>query len=431
MWELRGAGDSVGARVTVIATGVPPGLGEPVFDRLDADIASAHDGHQRGQGGGDRRRRPRGRRSAAASIAMSSRRRASPATTPAACWAAYPPARRSWCTAPQADLEHPGAGAHDRPRRRARRGRDHRAPRSVRGPAGDADRRGDAGDRADGPLPAPSRAEHGRQVRDPGHLSRAAAGTKNEQGRWRRFQGRGGGGHGTGRGDHDRGARGAQLSVKELYALASERSLGKSVIPRQAQSVGKLADFDFSGRIGLFSPGGEVSRSTRRRRRRPGAWSSTTPPSSATWMTCRWSSRRSTPSDRPIPNRGIIANPNCSTIQMLVVLKPLHDVAIVEHINVATYQSVSGAGREAISELATQIGRPPQRPGPGQGRCHPGPDRLQLRAADRSLRGKRLHPRGDEDGPGRRARSSARRPSGSIPPPCGCRSSTDIPRRCT
>ena len=52
--------------------------------------------------------------------------------------------------------------------------------------------------------------------------------------------------------------------------------------------------------------------------------------------------------------RGIIANPNCSTIQMLVALKPIHDAAGIERINVATYQSVSGAGREAVDELAIQ-----------------------------------------------------------------------------
>jgi aspartate-semialdehyde dehydrogenase len=52
--------------------------------------------------------------------------------------------------------------------------------------------------------------------------------------------------------------------------------------------------------------------------------------------------------------RGIIANPNCSTIQMLVALKPLHDAAHIERINVATYQSVSGAGKEAVDELAEQ-----------------------------------------------------------------------------
>jgi aspartate-semialdehyde dehydrogenase len=52
--------------------------------------------------------------------------------------------------------------------------------------------------------------------------------------------------------------------------------------------------------------------------------------------------------------RRIIANPNCSTIQMLVALKPLHDAAGIERINVATYQSVSGAGKEAVDELAEQ-----------------------------------------------------------------------------
>ena len=54
---------------------------------------------------------------------------------------------------------------------------------------------------------------------------------------------------------------------------------------------------------------------------------------------------------------GIVANPNCSTIQMMVVLKPLHDAAGIARINVATYQSVSGAGREAVDELATQSGQ--------------------------------------------------------------------------
>jgi aspartate-semialdehyde dehydrogenase len=52
--------------------------------------------------------------------------------------------------------------------------------------------------------------------------------------------------------------------------------------------------------------------------------------------------------------RGIIANPNCSTIQMVVALKPIHDAVGIERINVATYQSVSGAGREAVEELAQQ-----------------------------------------------------------------------------
>ncbi len=95
IWKMRGAGDSIGARVTVVASGVPPGLGEPVFDRLDADIAhalmsiNAVKAVELGAGV----------RAAAAARQRASRRaharRAFAATTPAACWAASPPARTS------------------------------------------------------------------------------------------------------------------------------------------------------------------------------------------------------------------------------------------------------------------------------------------------------------------------------------------------
>src|SRR5260221_1146653 len=54
------------------------------------------------------------------------------------------------------------------------------------------------------------------------------------------------------------------------------------------------------------------------------------------------------------PKRNIIANPNCSTIQMVVALKPLHDLARIKRVVVATYQSVSGAGKEAMDELFNQ-----------------------------------------------------------------------------
>ena len=98
IWKIREAGDSIGARVTVVATGVPPGLGEPVFDRLDADIAHAMMGINAvkaveiGAGtrcGGAARQRASRRAHA---------RRASRATTPAASSAASPPARTSSCT---------------------------------------------------------------------------------------------------------------------------------------------------------------------------------------------------------------------------------------------------------------------------------------------------------------------------------------------
>ena len=54
-------------------------------------------------------------------------------------------------------------------------------------------------------------------------------------------------------------------------------------------------------------------------------------------------------------NRGIIANPNCSTIQMVVALKPIHDAARIKRVVVSTYQSVSGAGRKAMEELSQQV----------------------------------------------------------------------------
>ena len=71
MDELRKAGDSCGARIDVMARNVPVGLGEPLFDKLDADIALRDDGHQRGQGRRDRRRLSRASRSAARRTATS------------------------------------------------------------------------------------------------------------------------------------------------------------------------------------------------------------------------------------------------------------------------------------------------------------------------------------------------------------------------
>jgi aspartate-semialdehyde dehydrogenase len=148
-----------------------------------------------------------------------------------------------------------------------------------------------------------------------------------------------------------------KFPIKQLFALASERSLGKSVSFRGKHlAVANLADFDFSQvDIGLFSPGGEVSREYAPKAAAAGC------------VVIDNTSEFRYFDDVPLvvpevnpqtiaqyTNRGIIANPNCSTIQMLVVLKPIHDLAGIEHINVATYQSVSGAGREAITELATQ-----------------------------------------------------------------------------
>jgi aspartate-semialdehyde dehydrogenase len=145
--------------------------------------------------------------------------------------------------------------------------------------------------------------------------------------------------------------------VSELYPLASNRSLGKTVqLKGKSYPVIDVETFDFSkADIGLFSAGAEVSA-----KYAPIA-------AAAGCVVIDNTSQFRYQDDIPLVvpevnpkdialfrNHGIIANPNCSTIQMLVALKPLHDAAGITRINVATYQSVSGAGKEAVDELAQQ-----------------------------------------------------------------------------
>jgi aspartate-semialdehyde dehydrogenase len=145
--------------------------------------------------------------------------------------------------------------------------------------------------------------------------------------------------------------------VSELHLLASSRSLGKSVQFRgKSYGVDDLASFDFSrADIGLFSAGAEVSREYAPKAAAAGCV--------VIDNTSEFRYQDDIPLVVPEVNahaigrykaRGIIANPNCSTIQMLVALKPIHDAVGIERINVATYQSVSGAGKEAVAELAQQ-----------------------------------------------------------------------------
>jgi aspartate-semialdehyde dehydrogenase len=145
--------------------------------------------------------------------------------------------------------------------------------------------------------------------------------------------------------------------VSELYPLASNRSVGKTVPFRgKSYPVDDLAEFDFSkADIGLFSAGGEISREFAPKAAAAGCI--------VIDNTSEFRYQDDIPLVIPEVNRhaiaqyktrGIIANPNCSTIQMLVVLKPIHDAVGIERINVATYQSVSGAGKEAVEELASQ-----------------------------------------------------------------------------
>lgn len=145
--------------------------------------------------------------------------------------------------------------------------------------------------------------------------------------------------------------------VGTLYPLASSRSAGKKIEFRGSYvTVEDLETFDFSkAQIGLFSPGASVS--------------AVFAPKAAAAGCVVIDNTSQFRYDDDIPlvvpevnpqaiagykSRGIIANPNCSTIQMLVALKPIHDAVGITRINVATYQAVSGAGKEAIEELSTQ-----------------------------------------------------------------------------
>lgn len=150
-----------------------------------------------------------------------------------------------------------------------------------------------------------------------------------------------------------------EFPVGKLYPLASSRSAGEPIMFKNRPVLVEDAEnFDFSKvKIAFFSAGGEVSKKY---------------VPIATQAGCividNTSQFRYEP-DVPLvitevnpervadyKNRNLIANPNCSTMQMLVALKPIYDAVGITRINVCTYQSVSGTGKEALLELAKQTG---------------------------------------------------------------------------
>ncbi len=151
-----------------------------------------------------------------------------------------------------------------------------------------------------------------------------------------------------------------KFPVDRVYALASARSAGKR-IPFNGRNlvVQDLAEFDFSkANIGLFSAGASISEQYA-----PIA-------AEAGCVVIDNTSQFRYDDDIPlvVPEvnatsiakhgvRKIIANPNCSTIQMLVALKPIYDAVGIERINVCTYQAVSGSGKEGIEEVVKQTGQ--------------------------------------------------------------------------
>src|SRR5579862_8598438 len=144
----------------------------------------------------------------------------------------------------------------------------------------------------------------------------------------------------------------------EVVALASSQSEGREVSFGEDDilTVRALDTFNFRGTdIVLSSPGGKISAAFAPRAAKAGAV--------VIDNTSYWRMEPDVPLVVPEVNpqaiagyqkRGIIANPNCSTIQMVVALKPLHDLAKIKRVVVATYQSVSGAGRNAMDELFSQ-----------------------------------------------------------------------------
>ena len=148
--------------------------------------------------------------------------------------------------------------------------------------------------------------------------------------------------------------------LRNIYAVASSRSAGKRVAFGDKQLVVQDLDtFDFNQvQIGIFSPGASVSKIYAPKAATAGC------------IVIDNTSQFRYDDDKPLivpevnahaigeyKKTNIIANPNCSTIQMLVALKPLHDAFSITRLNVCTYQAVSGSGKEAIEELSTQTAR--------------------------------------------------------------------------
>jgi aspartate-semialdehyde dehydrogenase len=156
--------------------------------------------------------------------------------------------------------------------------------------------------------------------------------------------------------------------IKDIVALASARSVGQEISfgEKRVLKVKNLDTYDFAGTdIGLFSPGAAISAVHAPRAAAAGCL--------VIDNTSQFRMDPDVPLVIPEVNpqalhkirKGIIANPNCSTMQMLVALKPLHDRFKIKRVVVATYQSVSGAGKEGMDELFRQtkasfVNDPPQ-----------------------------------------------------------------------
>ena len=146
-----------------------------------------------------------------------------------------------------------------------------------------------------------------------------------------------------------------KFPIRNIYPLGSERSAGSTLqFKGESVEIGLLSEFDFSCvQYGLFSAGASVSDVYAPKAAEQGC--------TVIDNTSRFRNDPDIPLIIPEVNgevlqdhNRLIANPNCSTIQMIVALKPIYDAVGIDRINVCTYQSVSGAGRAAVKELAAQ-----------------------------------------------------------------------------
>ena len=148
-----------------------------------------------------------------------------------------------------------------------------------------------------------------------------------------------------------------KFPVNNIYAVASSRSAGTEIeFNGKDIKVEDLEHFDFSkAEIGLFSPGASVSEIHAPRAAKSGC----VVIDNTSFFRMHEGIPLVVPEVNPhdiaqYKNKGIIANPNCSTIQMVVALKPLQNLAKIKRVVVSTYQSVSGAGKDAMDELFEQ-----------------------------------------------------------------------------
>lgn len=147
-----------------------------------------------------------------------------------------------------------------------------------------------------------------------------------------------------------------EFPVDEIVALASPRSTGREVsFGDRTLKVQNLETFDFAGwDVALFSPGASVSAIHGPRAAKAGCIVIDNTSHFRMEPDVPLVVPEVNPNDLKKARRGIVANPNCSTIQMVVALKPLHDLFTAKRVVVATYQAVAGAGKDGMDELFAQ-----------------------------------------------------------------------------